>query len=116
MRKAALDNEPGSIDLLWLGSTIQGFAMTQVAGCQRPVSGACWSESLGENWGALGPIGISSDVRGKGLGDALLGLSLQRLKAEGARQTIIDWTTLDAFYGNHGFEVTRRYEQFVLEL
>lgn len=116
MRKATTCDEAGQVCLLWIGGQIEGFAMTQFDGCKRPIGGAVWHESLGPKWGALGPIGVSKSVRGKGLGDALLGKSLERLQQCGARQTIIDWTTLEDFYGRHGFKVTRRYLGFAREL
>lgn len=96
--------------------TIEGFALIQQEGCQLPIGGAVWHRSLGANWGGLGPIGVSEAVRGKGLGDALLAASLLELKQRGARETIIDWTTLIEFYGKHGFEPRRRYHSMHLEL
>jgi len=71
---------------------------------------------LGENWGSLGPIGVSAGLRGRGSGHALLGQALSHLRDLGARRTIIDWTGLVDFYGRHGFEVTRRYQYLSLAL
>lgn len=112
MRKIVEDDEADKVYLLIVNGAIEGFAMTQRQGCVRPISGANWRLELGSNWGALGPIGISKNVRGKGLGNALLGYALLGLKQAGARQTIIDWTTLGDFYGHHGFSISRRYIQF----
>lgn len=95
---------------------IQGFALIQSREQKRPIGGAVWHESLGENWGALGPIGISTSMRGRGFGDALLGASLEALKSRGVERCIIDWTGLVDFYGRHGFEVTRTYESLSLGL
>lgn len=89
--------------------TCLGFALIQQQGCRLPIGGAVWQHDLGAQWGSLGPIGIAESVRGKGLGDALLGAALTILKQQGARRTIIDWTTLYDFYGKHGFSVNRRY-------
>lgn len=108
--------EPDQVYVLEIDGQILGQAMTQQQGCKRPVAGAVWHLSLGENWGALGSIGIDSEIRGKGLGNALLGKALQNLQARGARQTIIDWTTLGDFYGAHGFVISRRYVQMALDL
>lgn len=109
IRKITIDKEPGDIVLLRLADDIQGFAFTQREGVRRPIGGAVWKRSLGPAWGALGPIGIAEQARGKGLGDALLASALQILAERGSRQTIIDWTTLEGFYGRHGFVPTRRY-------
>lgn len=108
--------EPDQIYVLEVDGRILGHAMTQQDGCQHPTAGAVWHLSLGKHWGALGSIGIDSAIRGKGLGNALLGKALQSLQSRGARQTIIDWTTLGDFYGAHGFTITRRYVQMALDL
>lgn len=93
-----------------------GFALLQQDGCQMPIGGAVWGVDLGPGWGALGPIGISKSVRGRGLGDALLAAALEILRDRGARRSIIDWTTLIDFYNKHGFQVNRNYQTRVLSL
>lgn len=104
--------EAHQIDLLIWNDEVVGFSMTQDSTSQNPIGGARWRIDLGESWGSLGPIGVSEKVRGKRLGHALLGLSLLRLSLQGARQTIIDWTTLIDFYGVHGFMPARVYESW----
>ena len=110
-RKVELDDEPDDVYVLAVDGRIQGHAMTQTERCKRPIGGAVWNLDLGPNWAALGSIGIAAAIRGRGLGNALLGKSLQALREKGARRTIIDWTDLVAFYGAHGFEVSRNYVQ-----
>lgn len=113
-----IDKE-GRIDFvygLFVGGAMQGFAVTQDWTHHAPVGGSVWRCDLGEQWGALGPIGIAEAVRGKGLGKALLGQALQGLKDRGARRAIIDWTGLTDFYGKHGFSVSRTYTPFTLRL
>lgn len=103
-------DHPGDIALLFHDKQVEGFALTQSASSgQTPVAGANWHLDLGENWAALGPIGISEPVRGRGWGHALLAWSLNDLKAQGSRRTIIDWTSLLDFYGRHGFVKARSY-------
>ncbi len=99
--------------VLVLSGAIEGFAMTQMEGDVNRRAGAVWSGSLGPNWAALGPIGVSKSVRGQGHGHGLLAAALCSLRDHGARRTIIDWTTLTGFYGRHGFVVERDYETFV---
>jgi predicted N-acetyltransferase YhbS len=65
--------------------------------------------NLGKGWGALGPIGISKDLRGKGFGNRLLYDSLKYLKKLGAKNVNIDWTVLKDFYGQFGFSPWRSY-------
>ena len=108
--------EPHRVYVLELDGAVEGFAMTQLAGDMHRRAGAVWSHDLGEMWGALGPIGVSKGLRGRGHGDGLLAAALCGLRDEGARQTIIDWTTLVDFYGKHGFRKSREYETFVAPL
>lgn len=95
---------------------VEGFALIQDWTHKVPIGGAVWSPDLGENWGALGPIGLTAALRGGGRGGALLGGALSELHSRGVRQTIIDWTSLLAYYGKHGFEPTRTYKSMALGL
>jgi GNAT superfamily N-acetyltransferase len=115
-RRDAMDKfaeDPSRIVGLFLDGACQGFAMTQMDGDLRRRAGAVWSASLGPHWAALGPIGVAKSLRGQGHGHALLGSALCALRDQGARRTIIDWTTLTEFYGAHGFVVTREYATWV---
>lgn len=64
---------------------------------------------LGYHWGALGPIGIAKDIRSQALGTRILCDSVEQLKAYGAHNVNIDWTTLKGFYGQFGFMPWRSY-------
>lgn len=105
-------NGPSAIFGMFLDGACEGFASLQGDGGHLPLGGAIWRNSLGPHWGSLGPIGISKALRGKGHGNALLGAALLELRDRGARQSIIDWTSLVDFYGAHGFVVTRRYRSY----
>ncbi len=107
---------PGTVFGLFHGDEMDGFAQIQDSSCKMPVAGAVWHLDLGENWGSLGPIGVSSALRGKGSGNALLGAALENLAGRGVKRCIIDWTNLDKFYGGHGFEKTRIYKPMSLLL
>ncbi len=63
----------------------------------------------GENYGSLGPIGISESFRGKGVGNRILCDSLKLLKRRGAHNVLIDWTILKDFYGQFGFKPFKTY-------
>lgn len=93
-----------------------GFALLQDWRHRQPIAGAVWRNDLGEHWGSLGPIGISSRLRGGGIGHGLLGKALEEQRNRGVHRCIIDWTTLKDFYGRHGFEVTRVYRYHLLTL
>lgn len=95
---------------------VHGFAAIQDSSTKFPIGGAVWRNDLGEHWGALGPIGVSQQVRGEGWGGALLAAGLLELKARGTKQCIIDWTTLGEFYGKHGFEKSRLYRSAKLTI
>lgn len=115
MKKVEIEG-PGCVFGLFHGDKVDGFALVQDSTNQAPIGGAVWRNDLGENWGSLGPIGVSEAIRGKGSGHALLGSALTHLKSKGVRRCIIDWTTLVNFYGRHGFTVTRRYKSLALRL
>lgn len=116
LSKAQIEAERGQILVLVEDGRVGGFAYTQDSSTAAPIAGAVWNLDLGENWGALGPIGISKRLRGRKLGHALLAASLADLKQRGVHRCIIDWTTLVDFYGVHGFEVSRRYTGYALDL
>lgn len=98
------------------GQKLLGFATIQDWRHKMPVNGCVWKSSMGEKWGGLGPIGVAAAERKRGIGHGVLGSALMNLKNRGVQACIIDWTTLDDFYGRHGFEVTRRYQTASLKL
>lgn len=98
------------------GDLLIGFALIQDWRHKLPIGGAVWRTSLGEKWGSLGPIGVAESERKRGIGHSLLGSALTNLKNRGVGPCIIDWTTLEDFYGKHGFEVSRRYKTAALTL
>ncbi len=116
MQKVAAEGIESCVFGLFIRGEMKGFAMIQSFEQKSPVNGAVWHQALGEKWGALGAIGVSADVRGKGYGNALLGEALECLKSRGVRNCIIDWTGLVDFYGRHGFNVTRTYDSLSLSL
>ena len=105
----------GIVILLHKGG-VHGFASLQDVNSKYPIAGAVWRNSLGPNWGTLGPIGVSQKVRGHGWGGAMLSAGLLELQRRGTKRCLIDWTTLDEFYGKHGFEKTRIYQAGRLQI
>ncbi|MBX3113068.1 MAG: hypothetical protein KF836_00735 [Fimbriimonadaceae bacterium] len=111
--KILQQKEPNDIFALWVDGIVEGFAYTQSSQTTKiPVAGCVWTPDLGENWGGLGPIGVSKRVRGMKLGGAVLAGALQSLKESGVYRCIIDWTSLVDFYGKYGFYVNRRYKSY----
>lgn len=92
--------DPGTVMVLEVDGAIAGFAWLHPPGSPGALRWAGFSPGMA----ALGPIGVSEAVRGRGLGLGLLVAGLSWLEAEGARDTVIDWTTLLEFYGRVGFE------------
>jgi beta-N-acetylhexosaminidase len=64
----------------------------------------------------LGPMGVSSDLRGQGLGFALLVAAMHKLKSRGGTRMGIDWTGVQGFYQKAGFDIVRRYRHAVKTL
>jgi GNAT superfamily N-acetyltransferase len=116
LSKAKVEEGPEAVSCLWLDGDVQGFALTQTFNSKAPIAGGVFNQELGGQWGAIGPIGVAKESRGKGLGDALLAATALRLKEQGVRQCVIDWTNLKDWYGKHGFKVSRTYTSFALKL
>jgi predicted N-acetyltransferase YhbS len=68
-----------------------------------------WRALLGPRPGGLGPIGIGQELRGRGLGRALLALALGELHRRGAREVVVDWTVLLDYYGEFGIRPWKTY-------
>lgn len=111
MEKVAIEG-PRAIFTLWLDGQLHGFSCLQDASHKLKIAGATFHLNYGENWCALGPIGVSAGLRGQRLGDTLLAKSLLELKSQGKRICVIDWTTLERYYGKHGFIARRKYHLF----
>lgn len=107
---------PSCVYALFIDGKVEGFALLQRGNQRLPLGGAVWKASLGENWGSMGPLGISEHLRGRGHGGALLSTALDHMRDQGVRQCIIDWTTLTDLYAKFGFEVSRRYRMLSLPL
>ncbi|HEY0866584.1 MAG TPA: GNAT family N-acetyltransferase [Fimbriimonas sp.] len=116
LSKARIEGVDNAVYGMLVDGKVEGFALLQDSQCKLPIGGAVWRNDLGEGWGSLGPIGVSQHLRGQGLGHALLGAALTRLKEKGARHSIIDWTNLVDYYGRHGFKPTRTYTAMSLKL
>ena len=73
--------------------------------------GLHWLPALGPRPGAIGPLGIASTARGKGLGLALVAGAASVLREHGVLSCAIDWvgTELLDFYARLGFHPSRTY-------
>lgn len=110
LTKIEMEESHKGIVGLFHDEAIHGFASIQDSSNKYPIAGAVWRNSLGDHWGTLGPIGVSQKVRGNGWGGAMLSAGLLELKSRGVKRCLIDWTTLEEFYGKHGFEKSRIYK------
>nr|WP_318245808.1 GNAT family N-acetyltransferase [Bacillus tianshenii] len=92
------------------GGLIEGFCKIN-----RPTdivigSNVYWSGLFHDKTvGGIGPLGISREVRKNGLGLALVRKAMEELQKDGVDQILIDWTTLDEFYGKLGFTRWKHY-------
>lgn len=93
-------DKPGAVVALLMKGEIAGFAMLHPPGS----TGALRWAGFDPHVAALGPIGISRSLRSHGFGLALLVEGLRWLERRGARNTVIDWTTILGFYAKVGFE------------
>jgi predicted N-acetyltransferase YhbS len=88
---------------------IRGFLASWHADSPLLGSGIYWSPMLNAPVGGMGPLGIDEQVRGHGLGLALVEAGATALKQRGVAACVIDWTTLPDFYARAGFQVFRSY-------
>jgi GNAT superfamily N-acetyltransferase len=96
--------------LLWTENGVEGFCVLTFEDSRRPIE-RYYPYTLPRPWGQLGPIGISSSLRGQGFGAAVLDAGLRRLHNNGIKGCIIDWTTLVDFYAKFGFEPYHAFQQ-----
>lgn len=93
------------------GDEVIGFCHVHDERSPALAGSTSWYPELGPRYGGLGPIGVSRAHRGRGLGLALLCAALEHQRRRGVRRMVIDWTTLESFYGRVGFSPWRRYRQ-----
>lgn len=59
--------------------------------------------------GGLGPVGLHPDLRGSGVGRALMLAAMRHLQAQGVQAMGIDWTGIAPFYERLGFRTWATY-------
>ncbi len=111
-RRLAQERAPQDIMLLVIGSRVVGFAHTFHNGSARLGPSVYWRKLLGAQYGGLGPMGVAKEVRGQGMGFALLCEATERLRVLGVKKMAIDWTVLLDFYGEAGFKPWKEYRSF----
>lgn len=94
----AFRRDPVAIHISIVNDRIRGFS-------------AYNGNNVGTGW--FGPMGTSSALRGKGIGEVLLKRCLRDLKAEGNDKAIIPWVGPIPFYAHHaGARVDRVFWRF----
>jgi GNAT superfamily N-acetyltransferase len=92
----AQDYDPVPLFVAWRGDEVVGFAATDVTGPAR-----------------FGPTGTRKDLRGQGVGGALLRLALRALYERGEATADIGWVGPLAFYARMvDAQITRAYWRF----
>lgn len=96
--------DPGEL-LLVRDSTDRILGLARIHGpATRPIGPPhFWAARRPPESGGLGPIGVAAELRGRGLGRALLVVALDRLRQSGLTDVVIDFTSLLGYYGPHGF-------------
>ncbi len=93
---------------------IRGGAVLGFAHLFHPTSrwigpSIAWARPGGPRAGGLGPMGLAPEMRGHGLGLALLDRAIVHLARLGVEEMVIDWTVLLDFYGRLGFAPWKQY-------
>lgn len=84
---------------------VLGFALIGLRSDPAILPSSLWSS---EDCG-LGPMGVSHELRGRGLGMVLLVAAMHALKTRGGTRMGIDWTGVQTFYEKAGFQIVRQY-------
>ncbi len=90
--------------------TVQGFLLSYRPGGKIIGPGRFWLGDKAE-WGGIGPLGVSLDIRGLGAGLGVVGAGMRHLYENGLKFARIDWTTLVDFYGRLGFKPSLTYQR-----
>ena len=93
------------------GGRTLGFAAAFRTGDALLGPSLTWHAALPGPTGGLGPLGVDPDVRGRGLGLRLVRGGLDWHRARGARDVVLNWTSLTPFYGRLGARVWRTYQR-----
>ena len=114
----AQGGDPGDVTLLKRRATvgsqpdkIEGFLQTGHQKSRIIVNSLFWYPLLGQNYGGIGPLGVSKTVRGHQLGLALVDVGVNYLIHRGVTECAIDWTDLLDFYGRLGFGVWKSFKR-----
>lgn len=108
------EQRPELVSVLEFEGEIEGFALIQSAPMKVPIGGAVFISAQETPWGALGPIGVSRHLQGRGFGDHLLRRSVKLMQNRGVKRVLIDWTHLRTFYGKYGFVPCQAYAPMFL--
>lgn len=89
---------------------VQGFLLSYRPGGKVIGPGRFWLTG-NEEWGGIGPLGLSPETRGLGAGLGVVGAGMRHLHEHGLKFARIDWTTLVDFYGRAGFKPSLTYQR-----
>lgn len=71
-----------------------------------------WEPLFWGELGGIGPLGIDTAERGKGLGLAIIEKGIAELQNRGSSHIVIDWTGLVDFYRKLGYNVWKSYDSY----
>src|SRR5262249_20650520 len=89
---------------------VQGFLVSYKPGDKVVGPGRFWLDAQPE-WGGIGPLGLSPELRGLGAGLGVVAAGMRHLHQHGLKFARIDWTTLVDFYGRLGFKPSLTYQR-----
>lgn len=89
---------------------VQGFLLSYRPGGKIIGPGRFWLTDK-DDWGGIGPLGLSQEMRGLGAGLGVVGAGMRHLYEHGLKFARIDWTTLVDFYGRLGFKPSLTYQR-----
>lgn len=109
--------DPGDLIAVVVDGTVEGFCHIYTPESRWIGPGVYWAPLYPEHrFGGAGPLGVSKEVRGRGLGLAVVAVGIDELKRRGITRAAIDWTDLIEFYGLLGFKPWKQYRPAELPL
>ncbi|AOM81758.1 GNAT family N-acetyltransferase [Salisediminibacterium beveridgei] len=109
------ERTPHSVIGLFDGDQLAGFTHVHVPTDNFYLPSVYWQSTGTLTEGGLGPVGIASQLRGKGLGTWFMEEALAIMKKEGTTTMCIDWTILVEFYRKFGFTPVQTYHHYKLD-
>lgn len=104
---------PGGLERYWLlyaENDPVGFVRATTSDSTVQAPNRTFADRFRESVLGVGPLGIAPEYRGRGWGLAMIDAVLTHYRDRGVERAVIDWTDLEGYYEQLGFERFETYE------